>query len=324
MSILSRRDFLLTATSIATAPLLLSAEDTFAQTKNLILRTPQNQTSFLINEPVVLKTLSKTQYPRYSRIDFKANGQLIGQGTWRNPQISWTPTQTGDYTITAEAFSVPNNDLVATATANVCIMELLYDKVGGPGNWGFDQSQGVSGYYKTWFGASSPHEFDSATLFLGTLSEPKTLKRIEVIMDAYNTSTGQEFNLGNLLNFQVRIWNENIVSFFADASTGSLSNTPVGAINFGNVNIPVGTKVLNSGKIVNVYHVGWDNLDIVLPSNVPLQLTTIPEIVGSVNIGEFHGSNFIGSNMLGAARCFACNQTNFTIGQPICAKLSVI
>ena len=321
MKLLTRRNFLLNLASVATAPLILSGNEASAQNKNIFLRTPQNKKSFLVNEQVELSVLSRRIYPRLSRIDFKANGQMIGQGTWRNPRINWTPSQTGDYTITAEAFSAHTKGLVGSSTSNLSVNEVLYDKMGSVGNWGFDDGT-LSGFYEVSYVDIDEREFATVTIFLGTLPQPKIMKRLEVITDAYNVATNEEISLSTLHTYKIRVWDENIYPFQANGAIGSFSNTEVGVPNFGDINNPVGHKILSSGDPFPLYHVGWDNLNIPLPANVPLQMTVAPAVPNNVR-GELHGSIFKGTNMIGATGCGVCVQNNVTLHQPMCAKISV-
>ncbi len=91
MSELNRRDFLLHLAPLASVPLLLSAEDAFGQFKQLQqmrLLTPKQNQSFSVGEQVQIAVLIKTPYLRLMRVDFRANGQLIGSGSGRTARIT--------------------------------------------------------------------------------------------------------------------------------------------------------------------------------------------------------------------------------------------
>ena len=163
MSNFNRRDFLLHLAPLASVPLLLSAEETFAQLKSIWLLNPQENQSFPINEPIQIAALIKTQYPKLLRVDFRANGQRIGIGSWRTPRITWTPTQAGNYIITAEAISLQGTKIAMTSMVNVTIFNAfgLYHVV--------EQSLTIPGTY------SNPQDDVSVAVTLTPPTGPATM-----------------------------------------------------------------------------------------------------------------------------------------------------
>ncbi len=99
MSLIDRRNFILGAATSLSLPLLQSTKANAAGSPNFRFVLPENETTFAVGESVPLRIFTKTQYPRI-RVNFRANGQLIGTATNFPYQINWTPTQTGDYNLT--------------------------------------------------------------------------------------------------------------------------------------------------------------------------------------------------------------------------------
>jgi hypothetical protein len=134
MNKLRRRDFLYTLAPLSAAFPLTSSADT-ASKPNFRFMLPGNENVFAAGKSVPLRILTKTTYPRL-RVDFKANGQLIGTTKSFPYQVNWTPTQIGDYALTAEIFAIGTN--VTIQTANVQVFNLLQDGLGSSGDWRYN------------------------------------------------------------------------------------------------------------------------------------------------------------------------------------------
>jgi hypothetical protein len=121
MTKIDRRDFLLHVAPLVAAPALIlgSVSEMEAQIKNFALRTPTNNSQVSVGQTVQISlALIRTAYPKISRIDFKANNQIIGTSSTRPYQLNWQPTQAGNFALTAEAV-LSNGTIVTTPTVNV-------------------------------------------------------------------------------------------------------------------------------------------------------------------------------------------------------------
>ncbi|MFN0278182.1 MAG: plastocyanin/azurin family copper-binding protein [Pyrinomonadaceae bacterium] len=240
---------------------------------------------------------------------------LMGEvsGNWANVTPTSTPTNspTSTPTNTATATNTPT----ATPTATPPQLVVLYDKLGGPGNWGFDTGNA----YRSWYDNVGT-DFQVVTQFIGTLSDTVFLRRFEVAMRAFRPSepTNMSIDLSNFV-FKLKIWDASVSGFFGDALVPSLASYTLPPINYGNTTVPVGTSA--NGR--PIFHIGWDGLNIPLPPNVPLEISIQAGINSSLENLVNLGSIFPGPNMLSASRIGATSQTNVTILQPMAAKISV-
>ena len=307
MSNFNRRDFLLHLAPLgAASTILLAGEEAFAQIKQIRLQTPKENQSFAVGEQVQIIVLLKTQYPRLLRVDFRANGQLIGSGTWRNSRITWTPTQTGNYTITAEAISMQGN-VISTATTNVSILTVLYDKLGVPGNWGFNENSNT--HRLLYEELDEANEFQVSTLFNDNLNISGTviLKKIEFAAAYYVNSTGQNLPISNLVNCKLKIWDTANGSFFGNAIVPSLTNLLPGPF--------VDVQPIAVFGPTTVFKVGWNNLSINLPSNRRIEISVqCPVNTSTENIFATPES-FIGPHTFTrfASRAFGGGQSNLEV-----------
>ena len=103
----------------------------------------------------------------------------LGAGVAAQPasQTARTRAQAGRHPLTAQtvpppASSVPLTSNPATPT------EVLLDTLGGPGNWGWSGQTGD--YLSNYEDVDEFGTFQVVTSFIGTLSETKTLNRIEI------------------------------------------------------------------------------------------------------------------------------------------------
>ena len=320
MTELNRRDFLLHLAPLAIAlAILLSGEEAFAQMKPFQLQTPRQNQSFAVGEQVQIVALIRTQYPRLLRVDFRANGTFIGSGTWRTPRITWTPVQAGNYTITAEAISLQGN-IISTATTNVSILTVLYDKLGGPGNWGWNGSNNLfASYYEE---LDEANEYVVSTQFTGTLTNSFVIRRLEFAAEYLNDSTSTQLPLGNLTACKIKVWDESIYGFQVNAVAPSLlSSVSPGPFTAGSTTIPVGF-LTGPGGTFPVYVVGWNNLSITLPSNKPLQLSIQCPVNAAIpNVFGIYTSVFPGGTTLGANRAFGGSQQNVTLNGSATIKI---
>lgn len=325
MTGLNRRDFLLHLAPLAIAlAILLSGEEAFAQMKPFQLQTPRQNQSFAVGEQVQIVALIRTQYPRLLRVDFRANGTFIGSGTWRTPRITWTPVQAGNYTITAEAILLQGN-VISTATTNVSILTVLYDKLGSVGNWGWNGSDTLfASYYEE---LNETNEYVVSTQFAGTLTNNFVIRRLEFAVDYvnsryFNDNTGTQIPLGSLATCKIKVWDESIYGFQANAVAPSLvASVSPGLFTAGSTTTPVGLNPGPNGSRP-VYVVGWNNLSINLPSNKPLQLSIQCPVNAAVpNIFAFYKSVFPGGTTLGASRAVGGSQQNQTVNGSATIKI---
>lgn len=269
--------FLLHLAPLATAStILLSGEEAFAQMKSFQLQTPRQNQSFAVGEQVQIAALIKTQYPRLQRVDFRANGQLIGSGTWRSPRITWTPANAGNYIITAEAIS-QQGGILSTATTNVSILTVLYDKIGGPGDWRYLTEPFIeSTFDSTDFGSSRV-----ITCYIGNSNIVQILRRLEVVAAAVNVLSSANIPFSSFPNFLFRVW-LGVPAFDVSPLSGSVGNHNLGQINFGNISSQLFTNSLG----IRYYLFGWNDLNIELPANQQLVLSLQAE-------GQTDGDRFL-------------------------------
>ncbi len=318
MTKIDRRDFLLHVAPLVAAPALIlgSVSEMEAQIKNFALRTPTNNAQVSVGQTVQISlALIKTAYPRISRIDFKANGQMIGTSSTRPHQMNWQPTQAGNFALTAEAV-LSNGTIVTTPTVNVAVatsqLEVLYDTLGNATDgWGW---AGQTSYTSTFSDALST-SYVVVTNFIGSISAPKRIRGIEIAGNARNSATGQNLPMSYFNNnMWFGVWNANVQSFHQSPLGGSVVRMRMPVPNLGSTSVPV---TIVGGTPIYVF--GWDNLDIPLPANAPLEMSLQFERLQVGDIGGVFASSIPGPNMLRAS-----NSTgNGTIGQPMAVRLKV-
>ena len=320
MTKIDRRDFLLHVAPLVAAPALIlgSVSEMEAQIKNFALRTPTNNAQVSVGQTVQISlALIRTAYPKIRQINFKANGQMIGTSSNRPYQMNWQPTQAGNFTLTAEAV-LSNGSVVTTPAVNTVVtasqLEVLYDTLGNATDgWGW---AGQGGYVSI-FSNSLSLNYIIVTCYIGTLSSPKRLRGIECAVSARNSVSGTlllpSYYLGR---FYLGIWRTDVGTFYQDPLGGSLTRIVFGANNpnVGSVSTPVGFNGNNPR-----YVIGWDNLDVLLPANVPLQMAFYAEGIQLGDIFGVLGSSRPGPNMLSASTDFG----NAIIGQPMAARIKV-
>ena len=315
-----RRDFLLhVAPLIGASGLILgSVSEMEAQIKNFALRTPTNNAQASVGQTVQISLAAlKIQYPKIRRIDFKANGQTIGTTATRPFQMNWQPTQAGNFTLTAEAV-LANGAMVATPAVNITVgashLEILYDTLGNATDgWGWVGQ----GSYTSTFSNSLGLNYVIVTCYIGTLSSPKRLRGFECAANARNSQSQTTLPASYFLGrFYLGIWRTDVGTFYQDPLGGSLTRIVFGANNpnVGSVSTPVGTQGSST-----IYAFGWDNLDILLPANVEIQMSFYAE---EIQLGDGFGvlgSSRPGPNMLRASTSSA----NTSIAQPMAARIKV-
>ena len=270
------------------------------------MQTPIQNQFFAVGEQVQIIVLLKTQYPRLLRVDFRANGQLIGSGTWRNSRITWTPTQTGNYTITAEAISLQGN-IISTATTNVSILTVLYDKLGVPGNWGFNKNSNT--FRMLYDDLDETNEFEVSTQFNDNLniSGNVILKKIEFAAAYYLNSTGQNLPISSLVNCKLKIWDTENGSFFDNAITPSLINLSPGPF--------VDVQPIAVFGPTTAFKLGWENLSINLPSNRRIEISVQCPVNTATESIFATPESFIGPHTFTrfAGRVFGGSQSNLEV-----------
>ncbi len=315
-----RRDFLLhVAPLIGASGLILgSVSEMEAQIKNFALRTPINNAQSSVGQTVQISLAAlKIQYPKIRRIDFKANGQMIGTTATRPFQMNWQPTQAGNFTLTAEAV-LANGATVATPSVNITVgasqLEVLYDTLGNATEgWGWAGQGGYTSIFSNSLGLN----YILVTSYIGTLSTAKRLRGFECAGGAANFSNGGYFPISYFLGrFYLGIWRTDVGTFHQDSLGGSLTR-----VVFGSNNPNVGSVSTIAGYVNNVpvYVFGWDNLDVLLPANVPLQMAFYVEGIQTGDILGVFGSSRLGPNML----FNSTSSGSGTIAQPMAARIKV-
>lgn len=111
--------------------------------------SPENETSLLINEPVSFLATASDDDGTISNVEFFINGNSIAIVDSAPYTADWTPTEKGQYTISATATDNDNNIKTATITINVNVPQGPY---GGtphiiPGTIQFEEyDEGGNGY----------------------------------------------------------------------------------------------------------------------------------------------------------------------------------
>jgi hypothetical protein len=265
MSSIDRRAFISSAASVISLPLLSALETKAANSKTFRFVLPENETTFAVGENVPLRIFTKTQYPRL-QVNFKANGQLIGTARAFPYQVIWTPTATGDYTLTVEISALNGNFVI---NENVKVFNLLYDAIGRRGN----RLYNVEGLYESYHSTMIPEiaGYGVPLNFVGTQLAPQTIRRIEIVVSA----TTRLYNDWRNLTFpqfsfvQARLWNNGTTGFQTSPRNGNLADLNIGAPNFGSSTVPLATNAAG----INYYLKGWNNLNIALPANVQTALS---------------------------------------------------
>ena len=307
---LNRRDFLLYLAPVSAASTLLLTEKAFSQSKSIQLQAPKQNQSFALGEQIRLSVLLRTQYPRLLRVDFRANGQLIGSGNWRNPNLLWTPTQSGNFTITAEAISQQGN-IIAQSSVSVRVLNVLYDTLGGPGNWGSTGQIALPSYFLTEYEISS---YQVCTQFIGTLSSPKILRRLELA--AIYSANNQNLDWNQFSACFLKIWDSN---FYSAPTTPSINYASLPGINFGDTTTPIGTA-----NGLQVFHIGWDGLNINLPANASLEISIQKGIsINSNDNFRILASSFPGQVTKTATKFLNGPPTTGSYPQPMAVKILV-
>jgi hypothetical protein len=307
MSRLDRREFFLTAAPLSAAAAALSltsASEIQAQNKPSIhLITPNAENLFVAGEASTLRVLTRTRYTNFSRVDFKANGQIIGTATSFPYQITWTPAQPGNYLVEAEAFSAAGSRIAATNQTAVNV--LLYDGIGRGGNPRHNVQQQTASFITSYLPEVI---YGFPTVFIGTLAAPKTIRRIDALLSAVSYYTNSPQNMPfSSINFHyiaARLWNDGITGFGNSPQSGSLSNWDIGVPNLGSLTVPFATN--SSG--VNFYLTGWGNLNIPLPAMTQTVLSIQFAISSIYDFAE--RISFARSTLGGQTMWYASGQNN--------------
>jgi len=322
MTKIDRRDFLLHVAPLVAAPALIlgSVEEMQAQIKNFALKTPNNNAQVSVGQTVqVSLALIRTAYPKIRRIDFKVNGQTIGTSSNRPYQMNWQPTQAGNYTLTAEAV-LGNGTIVTTPSVNVAVaasqLEVLYDTLGNATDgWGW----AGQGSYTSVFSNTLGLNYVVVTSYIGTLSTAKRLRGFECAVNARNTQSQTNMPPSYFLGrFYIGIWRTDVGTFYQAPLGGSLTllHANLSDPNVGSVSTPVGTV---GGGSAPLYVIGWDNLDVLLPANVVIEISFYAEGIQLGDSFAVAGSSRPGPNMLRAST----STGNTFIVQPMATRIKV-
>jgi hypothetical protein len=134
MSEINRRNFLCYLSAAVLIP-LVGQEEVSAQIKNFKLTSPVNGNEYVWFGPLEcrLNFRKRQAFPRIARVDYKANGTLIGSGfpgtnLNQNFYYSWfmpVPSAQGDnYVFRAEAVQAVTGNIVGTDTVNFRVIRL--------------------------------------------------------------------------------------------------------------------------------------------------------------------------------------------------------
>lgn len=313
---LDRREFLLTAAPLSGA-LLVTAAETKAQNKLSFHTSTDNiENFFAAGVESTLKVSGKTAYPKFTRVDFKVNGELIGTRNLPPYQISWTPTQRGYYFLEAEVFR--GTTKIASIEKGVNVSDLLYDAMASNSLINAEQSTPSFGMANLTTGI-----YGFPTNYVATLGEVRTITRIDAVVCA---TTGHKTvdNLPFPTNFRyvkARLWNNGIDGFRSSPRNGNVSNTEIGAPNLGSTTTPV---ITNSAGI-KFYRVGWSGLQISMPMLVGLVLSIQFSHVSANDDREFvrfAHSRLSGQSMFYATGYYTSPQVaSATIGAPLAVRI---
>lgn len=317
MSKLRRRDFLYSLAPLsAVLPLTLSVDA--ASKPNFRFMLPGSENVFAAGKSVPLRIFTRTPYPRL-RVDFKANGQLIGTTKSFPYQVNWTPTQIGDYVLTAEIFATGANVMILTA--NVQVFNLLYDGLGSSGDWRYNVEQYRASFAMT--NSIVEGFYGVVTQFIGTLDAPKTIRRIDALLSATTGITNTTTNIPFPTNYwfmRARLWNNGINGFTSQPRMGNLSNIEIGVPNTGSI---VNPFAINSQQI-KFYLTGWSNLNIPLPAVTPLVLSIQYSLQSPYDFTErinFAYSTLSGQPMWTAGGFYTGQQSSGSLGNTLAVRI---
>ncbi|HVE55254.1 MAG TPA: Ig-like domain-containing protein [Pyrinomonadaceae bacterium] len=264
MDKINRRKFLSGVGAGFTLPLFYAAKASAnGQIFRLIL--PENKDVYSFGDPILLRVLTKTAFPRLSVV-FKANGQTIGTAASFPYQISWMPGRTGDYTITAE-ISAPQTKVVVKTVVKV--YRLLYDGIGTPTNRLYNLENYYSSYQSTAIPEANSYGFPLNHIW--GVNTARSIRQIELLL----SSTTRLFNDWRNLPFpqfnyvMARLWNDGPIGFANSPLGGNLGNFNLGAPVFGSTSEPF---ALDSQGI-KYFLTGWENLNIPIPANLRIGLS---------------------------------------------------
>lgn len=264
MKTIKRREFFRGLASTLFVPFAF-ASDLKAGNKNFRFVLPNGEKTLTVGETVPLRVLTKTAFPRLS-VTFKANGQVIGTANGFPYQINWTPSQTGDYALTAEIAGASSNTVLDTT---VKVFNLLYDGIGRRGN----RLHNVENHYISYQTTAIPEAngYGFPMNYLATLNTARTIRLIEVVLSAtthlYND--WRDIRFPNFNYVMARFWNDGATGFQRSPRAGTLIDYSLGAPNFGSTSDPL---TVNSQGI-KYYLTGWSNLNIPLPAGVPVAMS---------------------------------------------------
>jgi hypothetical protein len=284
--------------------------------KGLRIISPTNGQQLVAGETATVVLSSKLPYLPFKPQLF-INGVSFGAFT-RVTSAKYTKTFVVPASAQNLSLTVGTSAGVAvTDPVSIASLDVLYDKLGTPGNWGF---AGQDSAYCIYEDLDELNEFDVTTAFRGTLTAPQTIKRIELAGLYYNFLTKAPYNLNLLSQCKLKVWNENIYSFSTHATNASLSTFSLGGFNFGSSNSPISVEQVG-GVPQNIYLVGWDNLNIALSSNTPLEI--------SIQCGESLNNSFdimrstlSGPDMIEASKRFGGIQQNFPLQNRLAVRFT--
>jgi hypothetical protein len=319
MSKIDRREFFLTAVPLSAAGALSLASVAEAQNKSAFqIVSPDAENVLPLNEEILLRVISKTQYPKFLRIEYKVDGKLLGTSTQYPYLFAWTPRRLGAHVLEADIYR--GNVKIASVVTSAHV--LLYDTLRASSNRSFNVEQSTPS-----FGMADMTTgiYGFPTNYVGTVAEQVFIKRIDTLLCA---TTGHKTveNLPFPTNFhyvKARLWNTGYEGFRLSPRNGNVSNTELGAPNLGSTTTPF---VTNSAGI-KFYLTGWSGLNISLPTLVSLVLSIQFSHVSPNDDREF--IRFAHSHLPGQSMRYATGYyTNlgvnfFNLGVPLALRIWV-
>lgn len=217
-----------------------------------------------------------------------------------------------------------NQDLFAAKTEKANLinppLEVLYDTLGNATDgWKY---AGQGGYNSTVANALGLN-YSVVTCYRGTLSTAKRLRGFETASGAYNFLSMSYIPMTRFLNHMwLGIWRADTGTFYQQPIAPTSVGLPGASLTSINLGIPTTgdylTPIFEGNRPVYVF--GWDNLDVLLPANVGLEISLqFEESAALGDTGSIRGSFPWINQQLRASSSFG----NATIGQPMACRITV-
>jgi len=228
------------------------------------LTTPENNINVGLRAPVSL-TASATDNGTIQKVEFTANGALIGKSTTDPYTFTWTPTISGTYIVSARAFDNLGGVGFAAGSATV-IVEKVYTYLPIPGTIqaeAFDEMYGIQLEPTTDAGGGQNIGYcDSGDWLDYTINVPVTGNYLVEARVASLNKTGA---------FDLKFGTKVLASFALPAGTGGWQVwTTISKM----VNLNAGNQTLRLAITGNEININW------------LKFTSIPTSASVLNSGK--------------------------------------